>query len=196
LAVERDLTFISDEIYSRLTYEGEHTCLASLPGMQERTVLLDGFSKAYSMTGWRLGFLCGPPKVVEAALRIQQYSELSAPTVAQHAAVEALCGGEAAVEEAVAGLDRLRLYTCARLDEMGLPCPRPRGAFYAFPDVSATGLDGGGFALRLLWEQRVVVVPGSVFGAGGENRVRLTYASRLETLREALDRMERFVRGL
>jgi len=196
LAVERDLVVISDEIYSRITYECEHTCIAALPGMSERTVLLDGFSKAYSMTGWRLGFLCGPAELVEAALRVNQYAELSAPTVAQHAAVDALQNGESMVVNAVAELDLLRRYACARLDEIGLSCPRPQGAFYAFPDVSATGLSGDEFALRLLREQKVVVIPGSVFGADGVNRVRITYANTHETLQESFNRMERFVGGL
>jgi aminotransferase len=196
LAIEYDLTVISDEVYSRLTYEGEHTCFASLPEMNERTVLLNGFSKSYSMTGWRVGYLCGPAQIVEAALRVNQYAELSAPTVAQHAAIEALKNGEESLNRNVSQLDQLRRYTCSRLDEIGLTFSRPAGAFFVFPDVSTTGLDGEEFALRLLSEQKVVVIPGNIFGNGCENRVRITYANTQKTMRDALDRIEAFVKNL
>jgi len=188
-----DLLVIVDEIYARLTYAGKHTCFAALPGMKERTVLLGGFSKAYAMTGWRLGYVAAPAEVLEAMMKVHQYVMMSAPTVAQHAALEALRSAEEDVQLMLAEYDRRRRLVVERFNGMGLHCFEPRGAFYAFPDISATGLDDESFAERLLFEERVAVVPGSVFGACGAGHVRACYATSYGQLVEALDRTERFV---
>lgn len=190
-----ELIVIIDEIYARLTYAGEHGCFASLPGMRERTVLLGGFSKAYAMTGWRLGYVAAPAEALEAMMKVHQYLMMSAPTVAQYAAIEALRSAEEDVQLMLGEYDRRRRLVVQRFNAMGLHCFEPRGAFYAFPDISSTGLDDESFAERLLFEERVAVVPGSAFGAGGANHIRACYATSFEQLVEALDRIERFVRG-
>lgn len=192
--VERhDLIAIVDEIYARLTYDGGHISFPSLPGMRERTVLLGGFSKAYAMTGWRLGYVAAPAEGLEAMMKVHQYLMMSAPTVAQHAAIEALRSAEEDVQLMLGEYDRRRRLVVDRFNGMGLHCFEPRGAFYAFPDISATGLDDESFAERLLFEERVAVVPGSAFGACGAGHVRACYATSFEQLVEALDRIERFV---
>ena len=192
--VERhDLIAIVDEIYARLNFSGGHVCFASLPGMRERTVLLGGFSKAYAMTGWRLGYVAAPAEGLEAMMKVHQYLMMSAPTVAQHAAIEALRSGEEDVQLMLGEYDRRRRLVVDRFNRMGLHCFEPRGAFYAFPDISTTGLDDESFAERLLFEERVAVVPGSAFGACGAGHVRACYATSFEQLVEALDRIERFV---
>ena len=188
-----DLLVVIDEIYARLTYRGRHVCFASLPGMKERTILLGGFSKAYAMTGWRLGYVAAPPEALEAMMKVHQYVMMSAPTVAQYAALEALRSGEEDVQLMLAEYDRRRRLVVDRFNGMGLHCFEPRGAFYAFPDISSTGLDDESFAERLLFEERVAVVPGSAFGACGRGHVRACYATSYEKLVEALDRTERFV---
>jgi aminotransferase len=192
--VERhDLYVLSDEIYDRLVYDGDHTCFASLPGMQERTVLLGGFSKAYAMTGWRLGYVCGPPAITEAMMKVHQYVMMSAPTAAQFAAIEAIRSGEEDVRGMVAEYDRRRRVIVDGFNRIGLSCFEPRGAFYAFPNVTATGLDDIAFAEQLLFEERVAVVPGSAFGAQGAGHVRACYATSMDEIEEALVRIERFV---
>lgn len=192
--VERhDLLVVIDEIYARLTYSGEHVCFAALPGMKERTVLLGGFSKAYAMTGWRLGYVAAPAEMLEAMMKVHQYIMMSAPTAAQYAALEALRSGEEDVQLMLAEYDRRRRLVVDRFNAMGLHCFEPRGAFYAFPDISATGLDDESFAERLLFEERVAVVPGSAFGEHGRGHVRVCYATSYGELVEALDRIERFV---
>lgn len=194
LARQHDWVVISDEIYADLTYGTRHTCFATLPGMQERTLLLNGFSKAYAMTGWRIGYACGPADLIGAMTKIHQYTMLCAPMPSQQAALEALRGGRAERDAMVAEYADRRRYFVRRLNEIGLSCHEPEGAFYAFPRVTATGLSSEEFAQRLLEEERVAVVPGNVFGPSGEGHVRCSYAASLADLEEALARMERFVR--
>ncbi len=196
LAAKRDLLVISDEIYDRLSYGIEHTCFASLPGMKERTILLGGFSKAYAMTGWRVGYACAPADILEAMMKVHQYIIMSAPTPSQYAALEAIRNGEAESQRMIADFDSRRQLVMRRLEQMGLPCPEPRGAFYAFPSVKATGLDDLEFAQRLLQEEEVAVIPGSSFGENGAGHVRICYAAPLHNLEEGLLRMARFVRSL
>jgi aminotransferase len=191
-AIEHDLTVISDEIYAALQYEHEHTSIATLPGMRERTVVVNGFSKAYAMTGLRLGYVMGPSEAVMGMNRIHQYGLLSAPTTAQHAAIEALESCDDAVAEMTSAYDRRRQFLLSRFDEMGVECFRAKGAFYAFPEVP-TDQSGSEFAEALLKEEGVAVVPGSVFGDGGEGHLRVSYATGLDDLREATDRIERFI---
>jgi aminotransferase len=195
LAERHDLYLVSDEIYDRLTYTGAHTCLPSLPGARERTVLLGGFSKAHAMTGWRVGYLCAPRRVAELCLRMHQYTMLCAPHVSQLAAVEALTAGGDDVAQMVADYDRRRRVFVKGLREIGLDCPEPGGAFYAFPSIRSTGLDSETFAERLLRAEGVAVVPGSVFGAPGEGHIRCSYATALPLLEEALERMGRFLQN-
>ncbi len=192
-AEEHDLLVISDEVYDRLIYGVEHVCFASLPGMRERTILLGGFSKAYAMTGWRLGYAAATPSILEAMMKVHQYVMMSAPTAAQYAAIEALRSGEEDVRGMVAEYDRRRRMVHGRLLGMGLPTVEPLGAFYAFPDISSTGLDDVAFAEQFLVEERVAVVPGSTFGQSGRGYIRLCYAAAYDDLVEAMDRLERFL---
>ncbi|QFG01985.1 pyridoxal phosphate-dependent aminotransferase [Tepidiforma bonchosmolovskayae] len=193
VAERHDLAVISDELYDRMTYEGEHTCFASLPGMRERTVLLGGFSKAYAMTGWRLGWVAAPAPIAEALMKVHQYVMMSAPTASQYAAIAALDEGEAFVTEMVAEYNRRRRLIVDGFRAVGLPTFEPRGAFYAFPDIRVTGLTSLEFSELLLTEERVAVVPGSAFGACGEGHVRACYASGFEQIERALERIGRFV---
>ena len=185
---------IADELYDRLVYGVDHVCFPALPGMRERTVLLGGFSKAYAMTGWRLGYVAARPDLLEAMMKIHQYVMMSAPTAAQYAALEALHSAEEDVQGMVGEYDRRRGLLCRRIVEIGLPMVEPQGAFYAFPDVRSTGLDGQEFAEALLAEEQVAVVPGGAFGESGRQFVRICYATEYHQLEEALDRIERFVR--
>lgn len=193
IVIEHDLFVISDEIYAELTYLDEHVTIASLPGMRERTVLINGFSKAYSMTGWRLGYACAPKEILEQMLKIHQYAIMCAPTTSQHAAVEAVRNGDADVSQMREEYNGRRRYLVKRLREMGMPCFEPYGAFYAFPCVRQFGMSSDEFATRMLQEEKVVVVPGTAFGACGEGFLRISYAYSLSKLKEALDRMERFI---
>ncbi|MBI3970320.1 MAG: aminotransferase class I/II-fold pyridoxal phosphate-dependent enzyme [Chloroflexi bacterium] len=194
LAVEHDLLVYSDEIYSRLVYDGwQHTCVAALPGARERTILMGGFSKSYAMTGWRIGYAAAPPEIVEAMMKIHQYGLLCAPTMAQYAAIEAIDHGEPDVQAMLAEYARRRKLFVDGLNHIGLSCPRPQGAFYAFPSIKSTGLTADEFAEQLLFEEKVAVVPGSAFGPSGEGHVRMCYATAYEKLEEALVRLERFV---
>ncbi|MEX0782812.1 MAG: aminotransferase class I/II-fold pyridoxal phosphate-dependent enzyme [Dehalococcoidia bacterium] len=193
VARAHDLPVISDEIYDRLTYDGSHTCVAALPGMRERTLLLGGFSKAYAMTGWRLGWVCAPEPLAEAVMKVHQYVMMSAPTAAQYAGIAAIEHGEPFVEEMVAEYDRRRRLIVDGFRAIGLDTFEPRGAFYAFPSIQATGLDSTTFSERLLEEERVAVVPGNAFGPGGEGHVRACYASSYEQIERALERIGRFV---
>ena len=193
VAERHDLAVISDELYDRMTYVGEHTCFASLPGMRDRTVLLGGFSKAYAMTGWRLGWVAAPGPLAEAVMKVHQYVMMSAPTASQYAAIAALDEGESFVAEMVAEYDRRRRLIVDGLRAVGLSTFEPRGAFYAFPDITVTGMDSVTFSERLLAEERVAVVPGSAFGAYGEGYVRACYASGYEQIEQALERIGRFV---
>lgn len=189
---EHDLLVISDEVYGRLTYEGTHTCFASLNGMKERTILLNGFSKAYAMTGWRLGYAAGNKEILEAMMKIHQYVMMCAPITAQMAAIEALrCDEE--VERMVSEYNRRRRVMVDELNNLGLACFEPKGAFYAFPSIQITGLTSAEFAKRLLFDEKVVVIPGSVFGACGEGFVRCAYTVSQYELKEALKRIERFL---
>ena len=191
-AREHDLTVLADEVYAALTYDGEHTSIASLEGMRERTVVFNGFSKAYAMTGMRLGYALAPPEASEAINRVHQYGMLSAPTTAQFAAIEALRSCDGDVAEMRRQYDRRRQFVLARFGEMGMECFEAKGAFYVFPE---TGGDDEAFAEGLLREEDVAVVPGRVFGAGGEGHLRVSYATGMADLREALDRIEAFWRA-
>lgn len=193
---KHDLIVISDEIYDHLTYEGKHTCFAALPAMKNRTVLLNGFSKAYAMTGWRLGYACGHPEVITHMTKIHQYTMLCAPVMAQMAALEALQNGAEEMSRMVAEYDRRRRLVLKGFREIGLPCFEPKGAFYAFPSIEHTGLSSDEFAERLLMEAKVAVVPGNVFGANGEGHVRCSYAASVESITEAIERIGRFLKQL
>jgi aminotransferase len=194
IAREHDLLVYSDEIYDRLAYGSyRHRAFSSLPGMRERTVLMGGFSKAYAMTGWRVGWLCAPASILEGIVKVHQYGIMSAPSVAQDAALAALQGGEPAVQAMVAEYDRRRRLLVDGLNRIGLSTFEPRGAFYAFPRITSTGLSSDEFTERLLREERVAVVPGNAFGPSGEGHVRMCYATSYEQLEEALVRIGRFV---
>ncbi|HVJ49366.1 aminotransferase class I/II-fold pyridoxal phosphate-dependent enzyme [Desulfitobacterium sp.] len=190
---EHDLIVLSDEIYSDLTYEGTHTAFASLPGMRDRTLHISGFSKSYAMTGWRIGYAAGNTDFIQAMTRIHQYTMLCAPITAQFAALEALRSAGKAMAEMVATYDRRRRLMVHGFQKMGLQCFEPLGAFYVFPNISATGLNSEEFAEQLLQEEKVAVVPGTAFGPSGEGHIRCSYAYSTEQLQEALKRMERFV---
>ena len=196
IAEEHDLIVLSDEIYDRLVYGVEHVCYTSLPGTRERTLLLGGFSKDYAMTGWRIGYAAGPEKLIKGLLRVHQYMVMSAPTVAQYAALEGLINGEPYVQKMVAEYDRRRKLLVSGLNQIGLPTFEPKGAFYAFPKVDVTGLDDETFCDRLLKEEHVAAIPGSSFGLGGEGFIRTCYATGYNQLEEALERIERFVRKI
>jgi aminotransferase len=195
IAERHDLLVYSDEIYDRLAYGSyRHRAFSALPGMRDRTILMGGFSKAYAMTGWRVGYLAAPAAVLEGIVKVHQYGIMSAPTTAQDAALEALVGGEADVERMLAEYDRRRRLVVDGLNALGLRTFEPRGAFYAFPEVtSTTGLSSEAFAQGLLEEERVAVIPGSAFGPSGEGHVRACYATSFEQLEDALGRIERFV---
>jgi aminotransferase len=194
--VEKDLLVVSDEIYSELTFEGTHTSIVSLPGMQERALFLHGFSKAFAMTGWRIGYVCGPAPLIEAMMRVHQYSMLCASSLSQEAAIEALLRGEDGVKRMRDQYHRRRDFVVRRFNEIGLSCHLPRGSFYAFPSVAATGLDEREFAMGLLDRERVAMVPGSAFGENGRGFMRASFATGYEQLVEACTRTERFVQGL
>ncbi len=194
IAEERNLILVSDEIYDRLVYDFQHVCLPALgESIQKRTVLLGGFSKDYAMTGWRIGYAAGPADILKGMLRIHQYTIMSAPTIAQEAAIEALTNGEQYVQEMVAEYDRRRRLIVSGLNRLGLTAFEPRGAFYAFPKVAASGMDDETFAEKLLREEHVAVVPGNAFGPGGDGFVRCCYATAYEKIEEALQRMDRFM---
>ncbi|MDY6918102.1 MAG: aminotransferase class I/II-fold pyridoxal phosphate-dependent enzyme [Chloroflexota bacterium] len=189
-----DLLVISDEVYGRLVYGVEHTCFATLPGMKERTIYLNGFSKAFAMTGWRLGYAAATEEIVEAMMKVHQYTMMCASTMAQMAAIQALREGEPHVQQMVAEYDQRRRVMVKGFNEMGLKCFEPKGAFYAFPSIESTGMTSDEFAERLLLEERVAVIPGSTFGECGEGYVRCCYATSMPEIEEALERMARFAR--
>jgi len=194
LAIKYDLLIVSDEIYARLTYDSEHTCMASLPGMKERVILVSGFSKAFAMTGWRVGYVAANPQLIEAMLKVHQYTMMCAPIMGQLAAVEALKeNNNQDVEDMLAEYDRRRRVIVKGFRDMGLSCFEPLGAFYAFPSIKSTGLASEEFADALLAEEKVAVVPGSVFGKCGEGYIRCCYATSMPDIEEALKRMTRFV---
>ncbi len=194
VAEKHDLLVISDEIYDQLVYGIQHVCFATLPGMRDRTVTLGGFSKDYAMTGWRIGYAAAPPDLLAAMRKIHQYTIMSAPTTAQIAAITALRDGRSYVEEMRSEYNRRRRLIVGGLNQLGLSTFEPLGAFYAFPSITASGMDDNTFAERLLQEERVAVVPGSAFGASGAGFVRCSYATRYEDIEKALERIERFMR--
>lgn len=192
-AEKHDLLIISDEIYAELVYDEEFTSFAAIENMWDRTILISGFSKGFAMTGWRLGFVCAPKEIAQAILKIHQYAIMCAPTMAQHAAIEALKSGESDVEEMRKSYRRRRNYIVKSFNEMGLTCHIPGGAFYAFPSIEKTGMTSEEFAEKLLLEEKVAVVPGDVFGESGEGHVRCSYATSMEQLQEAVLRIKRFL---
>ncbi|MCD7982276.1 MAG: aminotransferase class I/II-fold pyridoxal phosphate-dependent enzyme [Clostridiales bacterium] len=195
--IENDLYVLTDEIYAELTYTDEgHVSIASMPGMRDRTIYINGFSKAFAMTGWRLGYACGPEVILREMLKIHQFAIMCAPTTSQYAAVEALKNGDEDVEMMRDAYNGRRRYLVHRFREMGLDCFEPFGAFYIFPDIREFGMTSEEFALRFLEEEKVAVVPGTAFGACGEGFLRISYAYSLDALKEALERLERFIRKL
>ena len=197
LVKKHDLFVVSDEIYSELNYTGRpHVSIATLPGMRERTIVINGFSKSYAMTGWRLGYTAGPRHIMDQMLKIHQYAIMCAPTTAQYAAVEALKNGDEDIEYMRREYDGRRRYLLKRFRDMGIGCFEAEGAFYVFPDISRYGLSSDEFAQRLLHEQKLAVVPGTAFGSSGEGHLRVSYAYSLNDLKRALDRIEAFVSGL
>ncbi len=194
VVIEKDLFVISDEIYSELTYGQKHVSIAELPGMKERTILINGFSKSYAMTGWRLGYAVGPKNIIEQMTKIHQFAIMCAPTTSQYAAIEALKYGDPDVEMMRDAYDQRRRYLVHSLREMGLDCFEPYGAFYVFPCINSLGMTSDEFATSLLREEKVAAVPGTAFGDCGEGFLRISYASSIENLKIAMERMERFVR--
>ncbi len=198
--IKHDLLVITDEIYAELTYGRKHATIATIEGMKERTVYISGFSKAFAMTGWRMGYVCAPAEIDEAMFKIHQYGIMCAPITSQYAAIEALKDGFsdnfATVEEMRDSYDKRRKFVLHSLQEIGLHCFEPRGAFYAFPSVKNSGMDGEAFAENLLKKQKVAVVPASAFGKFGENNVRMSYATSMNALTEAFDRMSAFMREI
>ena len=196
IVIEKDLYVLSDEIYSELSYKGEHVSIASLPGMKERTILINGFSKAYAMTGWRLGYACGPAEIIKQMTKIHQYAIMCAPTNSQYAAVEALRNGDEDVQRMREAYDQRRRFLIHAFREMGLECFEPFGAFYVFPCIKEFGMSSEEFAERFLAAEKVAVVPGTAFGDCGEGFLRISYAYSLEDLKVALGRLEKFVKQL
>lgn len=196
IIIEKDIFVITDEIYSELTYEQEHATVAAFPGMKERTVLINGFSKSYAMTGWRLGYAAAPENILSQMLKIHQYAIMCAPTTSQYAAVSALRYGDGDVEAMRESYNQRRRYLLHRLREMGMECFEPRGAFYMFPSIKRFGMTSEEFATQLLKEEKVAIVPGTAFGDCGEGFLRISYAYSLENLKEALNRIEKFVKKL
>ena len=194
--MEKDIFVLSDEIYSELSYKGDHVTIASIPGMKERTILINGFSKAYAMTGWRLGYACGPREIIEQMTKIHQFAIMCAPTTSQYAAVEAMRNGDTDVATMREAYDQRRRYLVNAFKEMGLECFEPYGAFYIFPCIKEFGMTSEEFAERFLMEEKVAVVPGTAFGDSGEGFLRISYAYSLQNLKAALARLERFVEKL
>ena len=193
---KHDLIVMSDEIYAELTYKGEHVSIVNIPGMKERTILINGFSKAYAMTGWRLGYACGPEPIITQMTKIHQFAIMCAPTTSQYAAVEALKNGDGDVAEMREAYDQRRRYLMHAFKQMGLECFEPYGAFYVFPCIKEFGMTSEEFATKLLEEEKVAIVPGTAFGDCGEGFLRISYAYSLENLKEAIGRLERFINKL
>ncbi|MDC7292396.1 MULTISPECIES: aminotransferase class I/II-fold pyridoxal phosphate-dependent enzyme [unclassified Butyrivibrio] len=193
VVIEKDLYVLSDEIYGELSYKSKHVSIASLPGMRERTILINGFSKAYAMTGWRLGYACGPEVIMKQMVKIHQYAIMCAPTTSQYAAVEALKNGDEDVKVMREEYNRRRRYLLNEFKRLGLPCFEPYGAFYVFPCIKKFGMSSDEFCTRLLQEEKLAVVPGSAFGDCGEGYIRISYAYSLENLKTAMGRLERFI---
>lgn len=193
---EHDLFVISDEIYSELSYQGEHVSIAEFPGLRERTIMINGFSKGFAMTGWRLGYACGPAEIIEQMIKIHQFAIMCAPTNSQYAAIEGLRNCQPEVDEMREAYNQRRRFLMHEFRRIGLKCFEPYGAFYVFPDVSEFGMTSEEFATRFLEEERVAVVPGTAFGASGEGFIRISYAYSLEDLKVALGRLEKFIERL
>ncbi|NCU17847.1 aminotransferase [Pallidibacillus pasinlerensis] len=196
VAIKHNLVVITDEIYAELTYDEDYVSMASLPGMYERTITINGFSKAFAMTGWRLGYVAAPEALIQAMLKIHQYTTMCAPHMLQHGAIEALRNGKDQVEEMQRSYRRRRNYIVSSLNEIGLECHTPGGAFYVFPSIKNTGLTSQEFAEQLLKKERVAVVPGNAFGESGEGYIRCSYATSMEQLQEAIIRIDRFLKSL
>lgn len=196
VCIEKDIFVMSDEIYAELTYKGRHVSIASLPGMKERTILINGFSKAFAMTGWRLGYACGPEAIIKQMTKIHQFCIMCAPTTSQYAAVEALKNGDEDVKKMCESYNQRRRFLLNRFKEMNLECFEPYGAFYVFPCIKEFGMTSDEFATRFLEEEKVAAVPGTAFGDSGEGFLRISYAYSLERLKLAMDRMENFVNKL
>ena len=196
ICVENDVYVMSDEIYSALTYKGKHVSIASIEGMKERTILINGFSKAYAMTGWRLGYACGPAEIIKQMTKIHQFAIMCAPTTSQYAALEALKNGDDDVRLMRGAYNQRRRFLMNAFREMSLPCFEPFGAFYVFPCIKEFGMTSEEFATKFLEEERVAAVPGSAFGESGEGFLRISYAYSIENLKEAMTRLSRFVNKL
>ena len=195
IAIENDLIVITDEIYSELLYEGEHRSIAALPGMRERTVFLHGFSKAFAMTGWRVGYACGPAEIIDAMMKIHQYSLMCASVMSQEAALEALKNGEKEMENMRESYRERRNLLVDGFNRMGLPCLMPKGAFYVFPNITSTGMTSEEFARKLLEKEKVAVVPGNAFGSSGEGFIRCSYATSIKQIQVALERIGHFLKS-
>lgn len=196
VCIEKDLYVISDEIYCELTYEGEHASIVQIEGMKERTILINGFSKSYAMTGWRLGYATGPKEIIAQMTKIHQYAIMCAPTTSQYAAVEALAHGDLEVANMRESYNQRRRYLLHRFTELGMTCFEPQGAFYVFPSIKRFNMSSEEFATKLLEEQKIAIVPGTAFGECGEGYVRVSYAYSMDRLKEAISRIEKFVRSL
>jgi len=196
IAIRNNLLVISDEIYSAISYGTPHFSIASLQGMKERTIVLNGFSKSHAMTGWRLGFAAGPKFILDIMLKIHQYTGLCAPSISQYAAIEALENGDRDVERMLQEYTRRRNYIAKTFNDIGLPCLYPEGAFYAFPDISSTGLSSRDFAIRLLNAEKVAVVPGTAFGESGKTHIRCSFATSMDNIKTALERIDHFTKTL
>ncbi len=196
IVIEKDLVVLSDEIYSELTYGVKHVSIASLPGMRERTVVVNGFSKTYSMTGWRLGFACGPAPIISQMVKIHQYAIMSAPTISQYAAVEALRNGDADISKMLSQYDSRRRLIVDGFRKIGLDCFEPKGAFYAFPCIKSSGMTSDEFCEKLLESKRVAIVPGTAFGASGEGFARASYCYSVSHIKEALERINAFMKEI
>lgn len=192
--IDNDLIVISDEIYDELTYDFSHTPLNTIKGMKNRTIYLNGFSKAYAMTGWRVGYACGPKEAISAMTKIHQYTMLCAPIMSQIAAIEALKGNNNSILQMKREYKRRREFVVDKLNEIGLPCPTPEGAFYVFPSIRSTGMDCVTFAKELLKLEKVALVPGTAFGSRGKDHIRISYASSMDDLKEAMSRIEHFLK--
>ena len=190
---EHDLFVLSDEIYSELSYQGDHVSIAAIPGMKERSVVINGFSKSYAMTGWRLGYAVGPKEIIKQMIKVHQYLIMSAPTTSQYAAIEALRNGDEDVAKMRESYDERRRFLVKELHEMGMPCFEPMGAFYVFPNISRFGMTSEEFAKTLLEKEHVAVVPGSAFGTCGEGFLRISYAYSIEDLKKALVKIQNFI---
>ena len=196
VCIEKDILVMSDEIYAALTYKEKHVSIAEIEGMKERTILINGFSKAYAMTGWRLGYACAPKELIQQMTKIHQFAIMCAPTISQYAAVEALKNGDKDVEEMRQAYNQRRRFLMDSFKKMGLDCFEPFGAFYVFPCIKEFGMTSEEFATKFLQEEKVAIVPGTAFGDCGEGFLRISYAYSLENLKEAIGRLERFITKL